>query len=486
MENISIVNSNNYLTEEFCKDLFLKITNGEESIKLIKLKKKQINEISNYFENNYDFTPLTLSFRHSYYFSNIEFILYLLSNSFYFNIFYRNIYGNGLFEFLPFFIKNLKIFNKFNQNNQINIKQLYNKDLQSLFNLYKNKIEEFSYINKFGNTFLMNVLLTNDSDYINFILDNINNIYNNLLFNNQKLDFLNILNINHNDLSIIDIISNIKFNKINNFEKNNIWKNIAKIIKKIYLENKTKKEKIINSDFFTRININNQMPILNLCKNTNIKYFVSEKYCNLNEINFNKCFFKNIDFIDNFNNNCFIYTIKNKLPIDVILYIKKGTSNFSLVNNKNESIFYLLCKFKYFRLARDILENNNCFESIDIYPQNKPNILYFILKNNLINLKNNSKDLIFNYFKNNTISMIINYGNNKIFFENLNLSFNTLSKNDFNFYLYKLSKKKNKTKYNFIMRHIFIIKYKSFFIENNILTNELFSILLNYLFDNII
>ncbi len=474
----------------FCDDLYLKIINGDISLKNIKIKKNEEEIISNFFEKKYDFTPFTLALRHSYHTSNIEFILNLFNKKIFFNIFYRNSIGNSIFDLLVYFIINLK---KMNIDNKININNFFNKDLQYLFDIYKNKIEEFSYKNKNGNTFFMNILLSKDIDYIKFILNNINNIHNNFYFNDIKTDFLDILNINHFDNSILDIISKIKFKIINNNEKDKIWKIIAKNIKNIYIENKTKNNKIKNLEFFNRINMNNETPILNLCKNTNIKYFISQKYCTPNEINFNNNFLKNIDYIDNFMNNSYIYTIKNKLPIDVILYIKKGTTNFSIINHKNESIFYLLCKYKFLRLARDLLEYNNYFELCDIYPLNKPNVLYYILKNNLKGLKNNEKDRIFNYFQNNTIDFLMNHRNNRQYIEDLDssndryviLSTQSVRKDDIYYILNKFSKsKKNKKKYNFIMKRILIIKFKNIYLIKKILTNELFDKMLFYLFDN--
>ena len=221
-------------------------------------------------------------------------------------IIYEKLPGEISFEKI---IENIKIINK--KIKIIFLLENKNNNLEKI--LYKNKINNFFYINEFN--------------YDKFILKIKNKKINNKKINNKKLIKNNYEKNNFNKIIIISDLNYYEFNKIKNkinklINKNNNYFNIIKFNNKKILKNKFNK-KIKNKKI-----INNKLINLNFNK-INKKIINYEKIIfilnnNLNEI---KKINKKIELIKN------NYILKNEKINIIIIQNKKNNISIKIIKN---------------------------------------------------------------------------------------------------------------------------------------------------------
>ncbi len=463
---------------KMCDDLYEKIINGEIlyfNIYAIKENEYYMNE---YFIDTYNTTPLLLALRHSHFETNVHYIKHLLENKIYFDINYRNAYGNSIFEMIPYLLK------KIEESDMVNLKNLmYSKFLSEIYDTFSLKIEEFGKINKDGNTIYMNVLLSKNTNYIVFMILKLISLHEKKGINSTSIEkIFNIYQINNNDETLLNIFSKninkieyyglipLYYDYVTNYLNNNIF---YKMLNILYYRNYTDNQ-YKNLIDFVRINKNGETPLINLCKYRQIHYLTFFDGCK----QLYNCSLKaNIDYVDNYNNTALIYGLKRKIS-------KESTRFFELSNNKNhvnnegETAFYLACKNGNLGFASIIYEKD--LTNTDVYPKNQPSALYYFLKKqgeeeykNYLNKKSNLAYIITNKSDRMKVNELFNYGKNKKLFSKKRKKYDIKEVFD--------TWNQNIDSYNFIQKKIFILRYKPFLIKNNILTEDLASLIVNYM-----
>ena len=230
-------------------------------------------------------------------------------------IIYEKLPGEISFEKI---IENIKIINK--KIKIIFLLENKNNNLEKI--LYKNKINNFFYINEFN--------------YDKFILKIKNKKINNKKINNKKLIKNNYEKNNFNKIIIISDLNYYEFNKIKNkinklINKNNNYFNIIKFNNKKILKNKFNKK------------INNKKLIINKLNN---KKILNNKLINLNFNKINKKIinYEKIIFILN-NNLNEIKKINKKIELIKNNYILKNEKiNIIIIQNKKNNISIKIIK----------------------------------------------------------------------------------------------------------------------------------------------
>jgi hypothetical protein len=332
-----------------------------------------------------------------------------------------------------------KIINNFNNNN------IYYNIIEIL-NIYKKNKEKidindiYSILNEFN---FLNIILENLEDIFNNTIDNIINkeikeieelIKNtNIIINNE--------NIIHNE-DIIDkdniIIENIK--KIESYLKEKKYKEIFNNIKD-YINNDIKL-KIILEIFFYNLFIHKEENIIfeNIIKDENIIDFYIKKFRLLNEKisennynNYNELEQKYInEYISNININTEKINRTNNILLDKKI----------LLFNHIYYLIFILNKYK---------DNNICFKGI---------IYLFTLLYIFIKIKEKNNNFLFNIYEyKNNISYEI------LFFDNLLFSYNNITN------LYTIINKKINENKELFLNLIENIKYDNNLIDNNSIDN---------------
>ena len=248
----------------------------------------------------------------------------------------------------------LKNITPIDNNNQNLLSQMLQINL--LYNLHNNNINDSSIIDRNNNNFLININKIKDNNYNsdiynNIISNNINN-YNNII-NNNNLSFSLGQNPSNNNINIIQF----KNNNLNNI---NIIPNLTQIknsngINNINLSNINE----INSIF----NINN----INNISNQNIIFNPND--INLSNLNQNLNYYNSLNQINNIKNNLDIAQINNN--INCINIIKNNFINNSNIINNNfyqKNIELLLNNDKY--TLNDNKSNKNILEDFMKYIKN--------------------------------------------------------------------------------------------------------------------
>ncbi len=485
---------------KICDELYEKIINGDEINGDYYSKSEYLKKINKYFTENHKTTPLLLALRHSHFESNIKYLFYLFGKNIYFDVHYRNSYGNSIFDMMPYLINNINLLlNNLSNYDELaqrleeilkkkkclNIwkKDLYNKYLKQIFKKFSSEINNFALTNNDGNTIYMNVLLSKNKNYIALMLSCLVSLICNIETNSHQKLF-NIFQINHNDETFLDILSKLKFNKEELIVSSAMQKFVLINFKKIILDalyylyySGYKYYEYKSFDEFLRINKNGETPLINFCKNN--KLHLIANFSGYNSMY--KCSLaKNIDYIDNNNNTALIYALKRNSSKKSLNFFQ-NSNNKSHINNKNETAFYLACKKGYLGFVSDIYEKN--LTNSDIYPKNKPSAIYYLLEKqgkeeekDYLNKQCNLAYIITKKSDRIKFNKLLNYGENKKLF----------SEKSQNYDIKDLIDKwnPNNQSYNFLHKKIYNLRYKPFLIENNVLSLDLITEIRKLLFND--
>ncbi len=471
MTQYNIKNLEDFKTEFYSKilkdkseELYDNITCGEE-IKFLLETTFYINYLNNYFIKKYKTTPLLLAIRHSYSMSNIKYIKYLLENKIYFDLHYRNESNNSLFDLLPYLFKNIRKYyidymNGYGDGFCVSILKIY---LNEVYDLFFKNLDELGKTNTDGNTIYMNVLLCNIESYQKFMFKKL--LY---LMRNKNVtlikNLLNLQQINKNNETFLELFAKSSFKsrfKYNFFDY-------------IFGNN------IIDLSDFVRIDNEGKTTITHFIENKEIDFVI--EICQ--KINNESLELKSkINIPDNSGYTPLMHALKLEEYVYWYRYklwkFIKLLDNLNYVNDKKESAFYLACKHGYMDSVIYIYTND--LTNTDIYPDNEPSSLYYLIQNDFIHEKcksfNNGikKEIV---EEKNRIKLydFFNYGKNRNLFRKNSEKYDIKDVLD----IHRINiqnNKKNEAIYQFyyvLQKKIFRERYKKMLLDKDILLPELF------------
>ncbi len=344
--------------DNLCDQLYDKIMNGEEINNELYTKKEDIQYVNNYFIKNYQVTPLMLAMRHSYNYTALSFLTYLLKNEIYYDIYYKNSFGKGLFDYMSH-IRLRDYYHTFT-----NIATLLGNFVSFYLNSLKNNdnksitLNELEKIDKTGNTMLMNFISSANND--NHIMSElIIRIIFRFILKENNFDCLNLSQINQNGESLLTILS----------KKNNFYALMNSIISRFYIKNQQ-----YHKCFEIVDNLGNT-PLIYLCKNPkNFTYLDSFYFFGMN-IDFN--------YVDNNGNTALMYALKNKIRKNIVRQLFERWNGINFVNNENESLFYLLCKNDFLDLSKRCINRLDDNKIFDYHNPKNQSALYYLIKHEI-------------------------------------------------------------------------------------------------------
>ncbi len=448
-----------------CEELYDNITYGEEICTDLLKSKNNINHINDYFIKIYKTTPLLLAIRHSYSLSNVKYIKFLLEKKIYFDLNYRNESNNSLFDLLPYLYKNLKKYNDY-----LNVYQLKSY-LDEIYDLFFRNRYELGISNTEGNTIYMNVLLSNIETYQRFMF--------------KKLFYLTI----NTDTSLIKKSLNLE--QINNNNETFL---------ELFAKNSFKYH--FKYDFFEYILRNDILDILNLLRidkdgKTIITHFIENKEIDVAITICQKInnFFLELKSKINIPDNSGYTPLMYALQCEEYVYgyryklwkFIKLIDNLNYVNDKKESAFYFACKHGYMDIVIYIYRND--LRNTDIYPDNEPSSLYYLIQNEFIPEKCKSfndgiKNELTEKKDRDQLNDFLIYGKNKKLFLEKSEKYDIQSILD-TYRINIMKMKKNEAIYQLyyvLHKKIFKMRYKKMLLNNDILLPEMYENMFKLLF----
>ncbi len=460
--------------EKVSEDLYNNIINGEEiDTQLFKIKNIEIY-ICDYFKEKYKTTPLLLAIRHSYLLSNIQFIKFLFKNKIYFDLNYRNEKNNSIFDLIPFLYKNIEKLNK--TTNVYQYLEIYQIKwyLNDFYDNFFKDLDEFNKTNDDGNTIYMNVLLSKNKVYKNYMLKKFLSF---TYFKDSSIvkKSINLYQINKNGETLLKLFKNTaNFRNENDFFFFNYF----------YDNENIELSDLIDMDLFKT----------NKDGKTIITHFIENKKMN-KILNFCEKISKTplkskLNIADNSGNTPLMYVLRinpEKLYYYRAIILKFTTylDNLNYVNDKKESAFYLACKNGLTNIAIYIYKND--FKNTDKYPDNEPSSIYYLIQDEFSEKQYKNKELnneLVDEADRLKFNDFLNYGKNKNLFLRKSKEYDIKELLDT---YEKDIKKRNKKDgiyqlYYVLQKRIFVFRYQKFFIDNNILVLELFNSIPNLLF----